>query len=245
VTPIVSAAARLQGRVIARRELAATQRRAMFDLLQAHFSGVDRATFEGDLDEKNFVILLDDQDRVLRGFSTLLVYASTARPGTTVVYSGDTIVEREWWGSPALPATWLRAVREVAPRYRGRDVCWLLLTSGFRTYRFLPVFFRSFYPRHDCPAQSEQRLALDVLARERFGDRYDAARGIVRLERPQVLVRELLEVPEGRAVDPHVGYFLRRNPGYVHGDELACLTSIDDSNLTAAARRIARNLDRP
>jgi hypothetical protein len=214
----------------------------MFALLGAHFGGVDRGTFESDFAEKNFAILLEDDGGRLRGFSTLLVYASHARPGVTVVYSGDTIVERGWWGSPALPLTWLRAVRNITRSFEGRDVWWLLLTSGFRTYRFLPVFFRRFTPRADDDATVDERGLLESLATERFGDRYDAATGIVRLARPQTLVPELLDIPDGRAGDRDVAFFLERNPGYVHGDELACLTQIADANLTAAARRIARSL---
>ena len=80
--------------------------------------------------------------------------------------SGDTIVERTWWGSPALARTWVRAVRQLAPE-TSREVYWLLLTSGFRTYRFLPVFFRNFYPRYDADS-AEDRMLLDELARERF-----------------------------------------------------------------------------
>ena len=242
MTPITSSATRLSGRVVARSSLASGIRRAIFDLLRMHFAGVDRETFDADLAEKNFVILLEDESGVLRGFSTLLVYASCARPGVTVVYSGDTIVERNWWGSPALPLTWLRAVRSITPSYGGREVWWLLLTSGFRTYRFLPVFFRRFCPRHADDAANGDRQMLDTLASERFGDRYESRTGIVRLARPQTLVPELLEVPEGRTADPDIAFFLECNPGFVRGDELACLAQIDDTNLTAAARRIARNL---
>jgi hypothetical protein len=242
MTPIVSAPARLHGRLIARSAVTTSEKLAMLGLLRAHFTGVDRGTFESDLAEKNYVILLEDEAGVIRGFSTLLIYASAASPGTTVVYSGDTIVGREWWGSSALPVTWLRAVREATPQYGGREVCWLLLTSGFRTYRFLPVFFRRFYPRCGEGWPPEDRMLLDVLARERFGARYDAARGIVQLAKPQILLPELLDVPEGRIDDAHVRFFLAHNPGYVRGDELACVARMDDANLTAAAQRISRKL---
>ena len=40
--------------------------------------------------------------------------------------------------------------------------------------------------------------------------------------------------------DPHIAFFLDRNPGFVRGDELVCLTRIDDRNLTPAGRRMAR-----
>jgi hypothetical protein len=215
----------------------------MFELLASFFSGVDSPTFDADLHEKSHVILLEDDAGVIRGFSTLLVYRTRVPDvDAMVVYSGDTIVDREWWGSPALAVSWLRAARSLTRGEQTREVYWLLLTSGFRTYRFLPVFWREFWPRHD--ADATMRTLADSLACEKFQSQYDADRGIVRFARPQVLVPELLDVPAGRTHDAHVAFFLERNPGYVHGDELVCVTRIDDdANLTPAGRRIARHLD--
>jgi len=237
---VAGRAAVLRGRLVDRAALDAATRRAMFALLGTHFTGVDAATFAADLDEKTAVVLLEDEAGHLRGFSTLLVYVSTAagRP-VTVVYSGDTIVERAWWGSPALAQGWLRAVRQLAAG--AGEVYWLLITSGFRTYRFLSVFFRAFHPSIAGAAAGLDGLR-DVLARERFGDRYDAATGIVRLARPQVLSGRLLDVADGRVLDPHVRFFLARNPGYTAGDELVCLAPLDDANLTPGGRRIARSI---
>lgn len=241
MTPITSTA-RLTGRFITRHSVDADLKTAMFELLQTHFSGVARDSFESDLLEKNWVILLEDEAGVLRGFSTLLIYvdATLGRP-VTVIYSGDTIVACEWWGSSALPLTWLRAVRQIVPLYGLAEAYWLLITSGFRTYRFLPVFFRDFFPRAD--GASDGGL-LEALARTRFGSLYDAVQGVVRLQHPQVLVPELVDVPEKRAEDPHVAFFLQRNPGYIRGDELVCIARISDDNLTAAGRRMARTLER-
>ena len=233
---------RLSGRFVPREALDAHRKSSMLLLLRSHFTGVDRETFDADLLQKNWVILLEDQRGVLRGFSTLLVYPETiAGRALTVVYSGDTIVAREWWGSPVLPLTWLRAVRQLTPLYGNREVYWLLLTSGFRTYRFLPVFFREFVPRWD-GASAADRSVMQSLAATQFGGRYDGKTGIVRLERPQVLAPELLDVPARRALDPHVAFFLERNPGYVYGDELVCLARIAEENLTAAGLRIAKAL---
>jgi len=237
----IAAAGRLTGRFVPRQALDAGRMNSMFVLLRSHFIGVERQTFEHDLLQKNWVILLEDERGVLRGFSTLLVYPDSidGRP-LTIVYSGDTIVAREWWGSSALPLTWLRAVRQLTPLYGRRDAYWILLTSGFRTYRFLPVFFRDFFPR--CSAGDPVAASLrDALASAQFGSRYDPATGIVRLARPQILAPELIEVPLQRARDPHVAFFLERNPGYVNGDELTCITRIADDNLTAAGRRVARS----
>lgn len=240
----IGTAGRLSGRFVPREALDAGRRRSMFVLLRSHFVGVDFETFEHDLLQKNWAILLEDHRGVLRGFSTLLVYAeSLSGEAITVIYSGDTIVAREWWGSPALALTWLRAVRQIAPLYGTAQVYWLLLTSGFRTYRFLPVFFNEFVPRRNRASDGEG-VVLASLAAAQFGHRFDPATGIVKLEKPQVLAPELRDMPPGRALDPDIAYFLSRNPGYVRGDELVCLARIAEDNLTAAGRRIARSLER-
>jgi hypothetical protein len=224
---------------MARSAVDAGRKEAMFELLSSHFTGVDRRVFQADLAEKSSVIVLEDDDGRLRGFSTLCVY-QTVSPGrrVTVIYSGDTIVHRSYWGSQVLAKTWIHAVRCVASAAVG-DVYWLLLTSGYRTYRFLPVFFRAFYPRFDRETPASEQALLDNLARERFGSQYDPATGVVHFPRPQILADDLVAVPPGRIADPHVRHFLARNPGFVSGDELVCLTRIQDDNLTPAGRRMA------
>ena len=251
VQPEPQAAARLHGRVVTRQTLDARTRDAMFALLASHFVGVDRTTFDRDLDEKSCAILLEDDAGVLRGFSTMLVYESVVGgTAVSVIYSGDTIVERFWWGSPVLARTWIATALNAAPADEAREVYWLLLTSGFRTYRFLSVFFRDFYPRFDMATPARDGELIDVLARERFGGQYDAEAGVVRFVRPQILAPDLITLPRHRITrkntehepmpDPHIAFFLDRNPGFVRGDELVCLTRIDERNLTPAGRRMAR-----
>ena len=171
------------------------------------------------------MILLEAAGRV-HGFSTLQVYVSRS---VRVVFSGDTIVHRAAWGSSALARTWLEVVRQLQPEY------WLLITSGFRTYRFLPVFWKEFWPRHDSPAAP---ALLCELARERFGQQYDPATGIVRVAAPQVLRGELREIPVSRLTNRHVEFFARANPGHVRGDELVCLCPLTSANQTLAGRRL-------
>lgn len=227
----------MRGRLVPRADLTSADRAAMFALLEGHFAGATRSVFERDLADKDWALLLEDE-RGIRGFSTLLLYESHACGApVTVVYSGDTIVERGAWGSSALPRSWIGAVQTLAAERRARPVLWLLLTSGFRTYRFLPVFWRDYCP-HRGASVPEARGRLDALARERFGTRYQD--GIVRLEAPTPLRPELQEVPESRRSDPDVAFFLERNPGWREGDELACLTEISPENLTDAGRRMWR-----
>lgn len=248
-TPVVVASlrapgvpGRLSSRVVPCGALKRREILAMRALLERHFEGVDASTFDSDLAGKTHAVLLEDPTARLRGFTTFHIGpARVDGSPLTVVYSGDTIVAPDAWGSTVLPRAWIRAVYHLRSALPPGELYWLLLTSGFRTYRFLSVFWRRFHPRFDGPTPARQRRLLDALSRERFGDRYDAEAGVVRFPRPQVLRPELIDVPEGRQLDPDVRFFLERNPGFIHGDELVSLTSLEPENLTAAGRRMLRS----
>lgn len=223
-----------------RAALSPDDRAELFALLDRHFEGVDAGQFARDLDEKDWVLRVRQAGRLV-GFSTLQHYRSCAG-GTPVevIYSGDTIMAPEAWGSPVLARGWIGLVRTLQQARPDAHWYWLLLSSGFRTYRFLPVFWRDFWPRHDAEAPPADAALLAALARERFGDAFDAAAGVVRFARPQRLRAPLAAIPDGRGDDPHVRCFLDRNPGHALGDELVCLTRLGDDNLTAAGRRMVQ-----
>ena len=229
--------------VVPRHDLGGFLRDEMFALLSHHFEGVTREQFEIDLNEKNNVILLRRDDRLV-GFSTLLAYETsyTGEP-VSVIYSGDTIVDPEAWGTTALPRAWIAAVNELRAVYPRGRYYWLLLTSGFRTYRFLPLFWREFLPRFDAVEKPEARELLNHLAHEKFAEQFDARAGIVRFTHPQHLRSELRGIPPERFADPHVQFFTARNPGHERGDELVCLTELSAENLTAAGRRMVREYE--
>jgi hypothetical protein len=229
-------------RLVARSSLSAAELGAMRRLLDAHFEGVTAEQFTADLAEKNWAVLIERGGRLV-GFTTILAYEAAVDGATlSVVYSGDTIVAPEAWGSATLPRAWIESVIALRRQHpRGRYL-WLLITSGFRTYRFLPVFWREFYPRHDASTPPDWRRLTEALATDRFGNRYDPRAGVVRLAGPQRLRGALAGVPAGRADDPHVAFFSAANPGHAAGDELVCLTELAPANLTAAGRRMTAGL---
>lgn len=217
-------------------ELSEETRDEMFALFQEHFAGVERDHFNRDLSEKDLALLLWRDDRLV-GFSTLLAYTTTFESEPiNVIYSGDTIVTPDAWGTPALPRAWVAGVSALRATLPPARCFWLLLTSGFRTYRFLPVFWRDFFPRYDISTPPELQRLLNQIARERFGAQY--RNGIVRFNHPQQLRPALQQIPESRQTDPHIAYFLSKNPGHQQGDELVSLTEICAENLTAAGRRM-------
>jgi hypothetical protein len=228
--------------VATRRDaLSPVERTELRVLLERYFEGVTEAQFVRDLDEKDWVLRVFSGGRLV-GFSTLAVEVVKLADGreVNVVYSGDTIMAPEAWGSPVLARGWIRLVRRACSQLPTLPCYWLLLSSGFRTYRFLPVFWREFWPNAEARSPESAKALRDELARRRFGAAYDASAGVVRFGAPQRLRARLAEVPTGRERDAHVAFFLAANPGHGAGDELVCLTELGDENLTAAGRRVVR-----
>lgn len=224
--------------LVARAALTAARKLDMYRLLASHFENVAPEQFADDLEGKDWVVLVEEGPRLV-GFSTLVSFRIRWEGRTLrVVYSGDTIVDPCAWRSTAFLRGWIATVRRLAGASPQTPLYWLLLVSGFRTYRLLPVLFREFFPRFDTATPPRTQALIDHLAWGRFGDRYDRAAGVVRFTRPQVLRESLRRISPSRLGDPHVAYFTDRNPGHESGDELVCLSDLSRQNLTRAGLRM-------
>jgi hypothetical protein len=231
-------------RLVSRNQLKPDELERMYRLLCEHFDGVTIEQFHRDTAEKNWIVLVEHGLRLV-GFSTILAYeTSVDGEPFSVIYSGDTIVAPEAWNSSTLPRAWIESVASLHRLYPRGPYVWLLLTSGFRTYRYLPLFWRDFFPRFASQIPAHWKTLVDALALARFGPQYHPAEGIVRFENPQRLRGPLAAIPSGREADPHVAFFAARNPGYVDGDELVCITELSPRNLTSAGRRMASAIPR-
>jgi hypothetical protein len=232
----------LTSTAIARTDLTPTDTQAMFCVFSENFEGATPGIFQRDLNSKNWVILLrDGESGELEGFSTLALYETSfnGQP-LSVVYSGDTIIRPAYWGTPELPRSWIKTVIEKSMGMP-QPLYWLLISSGYKTYRFLSVFYKEFYPCHDKPTPPEMQALMDYLANERFGADYYPELGIVRFTAGATPLRDgVAEVIDERLHDPHVAFYIARNPGHIHGDELVCITRVHPDNFTAAGRRVFR-----
>ena len=230
----------MKSELISNKEISSQQKDEMYQLLATYFEGVKRDVFERDLADKNWVIILKDRDsHQLQGFSTLLIYNTEFKgESISVVYSGDTIVDHSAWSSSVLSRAWINAVNKLQQEFVLGKLYWLLICSGYRTYRFLPVFWQEFYPRFDRETPKEVRDLMDFLASERFGKNYHKKSGIVRFSHPHQLKEGFRGIPPERLHDPHISFFNSNNLGHIHGDELVCLAEICPENLTQAGRRM-------
>jgi hypothetical protein len=232
----------LTSQTLHRTELTADTIHEMFGVFSENFTQCSPDLFTRDLDNKNWIILIRDNEKnQVQGFSTLALYETEFMGKCiSVVYSGDTIIRRAYWGTPELPRSWIHTVLEKSANM-AQPLYWLLISSGYKTYRFLSVFYKEFYPRYDVPTPHEMQVVMEHLATQRFGCEYHREEGVVRFTNGATPLRDgVAEVTDERLQDPHVAFYISKNPGHVHGDEFVCITQVHPDNFSAAGRRMAR-----
>jgi hypothetical protein len=212
----------------------------MHALYSTYYMQSNLTRFESDLDEKDQVLLIWN-DGVLAGFTTLCQYQFHFEGrDLEIIFSGDTIMDRQFWGSQELAFAWLREIGRAARASCGRPLYWFLIVKGHRTYRYMPAFGINFVPRWTKDAQDVDLLRLrDALAQDRFGSWYQPATGIVRFPDQRDRLAWPWAAPTEREKNrADVSFFLNTNPGYVDGDELVCLCPLTPDNMRPLTRRV-------
>ena len=240
---------RLFSETVPVEELGVAEKDAMYALLAENYENVNRPCFEADLFEKDCAILLRDaQDHALRGFSTqkVMQFHVDGQP-LRAVFSGDTIIARSHWGEQELGRAWSHFVAELRAQEPEIPLYWFLISKGYRTYLFLPLFFHQFFPRHDQVTPAREQNILDALASTRYSDFYVRESGLIVFpESHGNLSHDLAEIPAHRLRSPHVRFFLSRNPRFAEGHELACLAEISAENMRSyASRMLSESADKP
>ena len=229
----------LQRKIIDIEALTNSQRQEMYALMQKHYDNTDRTVFEKDLSEKNWVLmLLDESKGRIVGFSTKLFFPFFFRNKKTwILFSGDTIIQREYWGSLGLCLVFSELITRLIKKYQNEEIYWMLISKGLRTYKYLPTFFVNYYPAYDKATPEVIRELINLLGEQRFPGSFDKLKGIIKAKpNAQSLKKEFQ--PEFRLTNNIDVFFQEANPGYHKGDELLCLTKLSYDNFRPYYKRI-------
>jgi hypothetical protein len=230
----------LEARVLPVDDVSRSGRNDMFRLMQRHYANVKKEIFDRDLAKKQWIIQVRSlATGELCGFSTqAVVDAAVEGKPIKALFSGDTIIDPDFWGDSSLLLAGGKLCLSLIDTFPNSELYWFLISAGYKTYRFLPVFFQEYYPRYDRPTPAAMLQAIDALSSQLFPGRYDGA-GIIRADANQYRLRGgVADITPERLQDPNIRFFAERNPGHVVGDELCCLARLTRENFTAAANRI-------
>ncbi len=229
----------LNYKIVPRQEITAEQRRTMFELLESHYANAFWPQFNADLDEKHWAILLFcPQTDKLVGFSTQVLLEPV--DNCHILYSGDTIIAREYWGSITLPVAFLELVNKIKAAHPGDRLFWMLISKGLRTYKFLSVFLTEYYPHHTLQTPEQVKAMMNLTGTRKFGQKFKPEKGIIEAGANDQYLKEEYQPDENKS-NPVASFFFSANPEYTKGDELLCFAELSDDNIHPFIKRVVKN----
>jgi hypothetical protein len=218
--------------IVKPQEIDAATREEMFQLMDFHYANTFHEVFIRDLEKKTDVIMLyDPQGSRLVGFSTQKIFRFSLKDEEILVlFSGDTIIMKEYWGSLQLSLAFGKLMVDAIHHNPDIEFYWMLISKGVRTFKFLPAYFIEYYPKYGIPIPVRIKQLIDGLACYLYPLQYDPEAGVVRaLPDGQYLREDFQQFKADGNKD--VNDFFILNPGFSKGDELVCLTRLSIENI--------------
>ena len=215
----------------------------MWEIFLKYYTGITREAFDKDLSKKNHVIMVcDTGDNSIQGFSTIEIMKHTLNGRKFLaVFSGDTIVEKEYWRQNALHMAFLQYIVKLKLKNPFTPLYWFLISKGYKTYLLLSRNLLRYWPRYDTPTPEWENSMLDYLVREKYPEVWIPEKGVLHFEecsgklksQNAPITNDLLEFPD-------IKFFAEKNPGHVDGDELCCIGLIDNKQILSSTWKQGR-----
>jgi hypothetical protein len=213
----------------------------MFLIMEQNYSSISRISFDKDLENKQFIGVLTDNNKVIQGFTTYAINPyETGTPEYNILFSGDTIISPEYWGSQELVKGWCKTVGGLIAGSPEKKWYWFLLSKGHRTYMYLPLFFEKYYPAYDKVKEADLFPIINACANNMYGESWDPSKKVIAFEKSHGELKKIHSETTFKKVksSPHISFFLERNPGFEKGDELTCMAELNVDNMRRFAKSI-------
>lgn len=210
----------------------------MYRLMAEFYDDTDEQVFLRDFYDKDYCLALYHDTAGLVGFTTQKVMEVEA-DGRTIhgVFSGDTIIHRSYWGDIELFKVWADFWFGYGEKYD--EFYWFLICKGYKTYRILPLFWKEFYPCFNKETPLHIQNIIDAYAQKLYPDEYDKTDGVIKYSHLKDKLRAgVADVGEREMKNKDIAYFCERNPGYIKGNDLACIARIDRAALKKRAAEL-------
>jgi len=229
---------KLHGEIIKVNSLSLENINSMYALMEEFYDNITFFVFDNDLSEKDYCIMLYDENNSIKGFSTQkIMRINVENQEIYGVFSGDTIIHKDYWGSLELYKVFIQYFFEYGEKYQ--DFYWFLISKGYKTYRILPAIFKEFYPRVNVEIPPFEKSIMHSFGKSKYPSEYDEFSGVIRYKTVKDMLKNgVADITEKQLKDKDIKYFLSINPEYYKGNDLVCLTKLSEDNLRQAARRL-------
>lgn len=202
----------------------------MYSIYSKYYENTKWRIFLFDLSKKSgaFIIRRKDNKRVV-GFSTVVNYPMTTNNKNSIgVFSGDTIIEKEYWGTRVLQVSFYKYMINLKLKNPTKNIYWLLISKGFKTYLLMSNNFEKYYP-NAVDKHGELSQVVDKYCEELFPDYYNKEERILDFgHRYQALKEGVADIDENMLSNHiNISFFEKRNPQWRRGTELPCVGVVD------------------
>lgn len=230
----------LKGYVKPINEYTNEQINKMYQLMNTFYDNMNEQVFLKDFMAKDYCLSLY-ADNELVGFTTQKVLEVEV-DGKSVhgVFSGDTIIHKDYWGDIELFRVWGRFWFEFAKDYD--EFYWFLICKGYKTYGMLPLFWKEYYPCYKCETPEYEKKLIDAYGKLLYPDEYNPVTGVIEYRAVKDKLKTgVADVGERQLKRKEYAYFVEKNPGYEQGNDIACLAKIDFDLLKRSVQEILFN----
>lgn len=212
-------------------EFGKTEISDMYSLMSEFYDNTDESVFHRDFFDKDYCLVLYNEEDKVVGFTTQKVMELDI-DGRKIhgIFSGDTIIHKDYWGDIELFRVWARFWFEFAEKYE--EFYWFLICKGYKTYRMLPLFWTEFYPNYRCETPAYEQKIIDAYATKIYPDEYNSDSGVIEYRGiKDKLKTGVADVGAHEMKNKDIAFFCKANPDYVKGNDIACLAKIDKTVL--------------
>jgi len=219
---------KLKGIVVPVGELQVDQQRRMYELMCEYYEKVEWSSFESDLQKKSKIILLITGKNKIHGFSTLQrVEVQSGGKHHYGMFSGDTVLEREFWGTRVLGKVFLRELFFEKLRRPFQPLYWLLMSKGYKTYLLMANNFAAHYPRYEEQTPPAIKDIQDAFYQQIYPKNYNAQTGLITFDGKSMHLKPTVApISKDVSISRRVQFFEEKNPNWSFGNELACMAEM-------------------
>ena len=228
----------LNGEIVEAHLLNEKEKENMYILMNEFYDDVTPVAFMKDLREKDYCILLLDENGEIKGFSTQKIMNLDIN-GENIfgVFSGDTIIHKNYWGSLELYKIFAQYFINYGKKYK--FFYWFLISKGYKTYKMLPLFFNHFYPNYKVKTPKFEQAIMDSFGKFKYPQEYDKRTGVICYKGIKDRLKEgVADITEKQLKDKNIEFFIQENPDYFKGNDLVCVAQIVEENLKKTSQRL-------
>lgn len=214
------------GKYMERARITMQQLKEMYEIYALYYENTKFSLFLSDFGNKHGAVLIfHPETHHIVGFSTMALHQfEFGRQRYTFVFSGDTVVQREFWGNRALQSTFMKLLIRLRLQYPLDEFYWLLISKGYKTYLLMANNYYVYYPHFE---GKHQHLApvVEYYCKKFFPDYYNDNSQLLNFgEDYQPLKGEVAPITHNmRLENPKIDYFAKMNPTWQQGTELPCI----------------------